>query len=261
MLGAVTNGNAPSGFFTAFTTKLFSSTPSFSQFPSGCGFGARQSPFLQVDRLSSIQKSADTDRFTGAIFARLGTATFSADVLAAGAAVGSAECAFSLGVMRHAGIGVARDAILGTELIRLAAVRGLPAARYAHGLCLRVGAGVEADAGRSARELRLSAEAGFDEAMFAYGCSLLGGVGVRRDEKSAFKFFRRAAERGHSPAMLWEGICLHDGLGVAMDKARAVMLFQKASSRGVVGAAQALKMIAERDAKAMAREGKRGEAK
>jgi TPR repeat protein len=107
----------------------------------------------------------------------------------------------------------------------------------------------------------LSAEAGFDEAMFAYGCSLIGGVGVRRDEKTAFEFFRKAAERGHCPAMLWEGICLHDGLGVAMDKARAVKLFQRASSGGVVGAAQALKMIAEREAKAMAREGKRGEAK
>jgi TPR repeat protein len=260
MLGA-TGGSASSHLLAAFTTKVFSSTPAFSLFCSGCGLGARQSTFLQIDRLSSTQKSADTDRFTGAIFARIGTSTFSPDLLAAGFAMGSAECAFSLGIMRHVGIWIARNAPLGTELIKLAAARGLPAARYAHGLCLRSGAGVETDPGRSARELRLSAEAGFDEAMFAYGCSLLGGVGVRRDEKMALEFFRKAAERGHSPAMLWEGICLHDGLGVAKDKARAVKLFHKASSRGVVGAAQALKMIAERDANTIAREGKRVEAK
>jgi TPR repeat protein len=229
----------------------FSSSSLFATPPTGLSFGSRYSPFLHIDRLSSLQHSADTRACTAALLDRLGQQSMlrpdsdfseAAHFFKLSAAAGNADAQCALGILHHAGLGVERDAMRGTDYLRRAAVAGHPRAKYCFGLCLRSGLGVRPDLGRAMVQLRTAAEAGYDEAMFAYGCSLLGGIGVERDEKTAFSLFQKGAQQGHTPSILWQGVCLHDGLGVEKDRARAVSLFREASSRGLPEATEALRM-------------------
>jgi TPR repeat protein len=215
-------------------------------------FGSRHSPFLQIDRLSSLQQISDTHAYTANFLNRLGQlslihprSTFSDAIhffkLSASSGNSDAQCA--LGILHHAGVGVERNSLLGTDYLRRAAIAGHPRAKYCYGLCLRSGLGVRLDLGQAMAQLRTAAEDGYDEAMFAYGCSLLGGIGVERDEKTAFSLFQKGAQQGHTPSILWQGVCLHDGLGVEKDRARAVSLFREASSRGLPEATEALMTV------------------
>jgi TPR repeat protein len=226
----------------------------FSSPTPGLTLGARHSSFLQLDRLSFLQRPLDERHFSSATLSRVGqnalirpTADFraAAALFDLSARSGNIDAQFALGVMHHAGLGVPRDSELGTHYLRLAAAKGHPRAKYCYGLCLREGLGVPPDVTEAMAELRKAAEAGYEEAMFVYGCSLLGGIGVNRDEKTAYSFFQKAAQNGHPPSILWEGVCLHDGLGVKQDKARAMTAFREASSKGLPEAAEALRIATE----------------
>lgn len=231
-------------------TSLLGSSPLFTRPASGVSFGARHSPFLQIDRLSFLQRSVDTCVCSSALLDRQGQLlllgpvpkfTDAAHFLSLSAAAGNADAQFTLGVLHHAGLGVDQNARVATDYFRRAAAHGHARAKYCYGLCLRAGVGVRSDIREAMVHLRSAADEGYDEAIFAYGCSLLGGVGVDRDEKTAFSLFQKGAQKGHTLSILWQGVCLHDGIGVEKDRVQAVSLFREASSKGLQEATEVLK--------------------
>jgi TPR repeat protein len=222
----------------------------FSRPAPGVSFGSRHSPFLQIDRLSVLQRTVDTSVCGSAFLDRLGQRLLlgprpdlptAAHFFSLSAAAGNADAQCTLGLLHHAGLGVDQNSRVGTDYLRRAAAQGHARAKYCYGICLRAGVGIRPDIREGMVQLRAAAEEGYDEAIFAYGCSLLGGVGVDRDEKTAFSLFQKAAQKGHTLSILWQGVCLHDGIGVEKDRTQAVSLFREASSKGLREATEVLK--------------------
>jgi hypothetical protein len=101
-----------------------------------------------------------------------------------GASDGDLRCTYALGMLTLEGKGTQRDATLASDLLREAAMAGLPEAQTVLGLLYASGEGVEKDAVMAAEWYRKAARGGDPLGQAAYGAVLFLGVGVQRGDGS-----------------------------------------------------------------------------
>jgi uncharacterized protein len=120
--------------------------------------------------------------------------------LAEGSRAGDLRCDFLLGVLTLTGVGVERDAARASELLRKAAVAGLPVAQAILGVLYANGEGVEKDEKAAALWFRSAAEHGDPLGQAALGAASFLGQGVPEDPLEAYMWTSLAATQGNEKA-------------------------------------------------------------
>jgi TPR repeat protein len=112
-----------------------------------------------------------------------------------GASDGDLRCTYALGMLTLEGKGTQRDATLASDLLREAAMAGLPEAQTVLGLLYASGEGVEKDAVMAAEWYRKAARGGDPLGQAAYGAVLFLGVGVQMDRVRGYKWTILSTDR------------------------------------------------------------------
>jgi localization factor PodJL len=124
------------------------------------------------------------------------------------------------------------DAIGGPAL-RVAALKGDPAAAYEIGLRFAEGKGVPSNLEEAAKWYDRAAQTGLIPAVFRLGTFYEKGLGVKRDLDLAHRYYLQAAERGNAKAMHNLAVLDADGGGKGANYTTASAWFRKAADRGV----------------------------
>jgi localization factor PodJL len=124
------------------------------------------------------------------------------------------------------------DAI-GGPVLRVAALKGDPAAAYEIGLRFTEGKGVPSNLEEAAKWYDRAARAGVVPAIFRIGTFYEKGMGVKKDADIARRYYVQAADRGSAKAMHNLAVLDADGGGAAANYKSAAQWFRKAAERGV----------------------------
>ena len=124
------------------------------------------------------------------------------------------------------------DAI-GGPVLRLAALKGDPAAAYEVGLRFAEGKGVPSNFEEAAKWYDRAARAGIVPAIFRIGTFYEKGMGVKKDVDIARRYYTQAADRGSAKAMHNLAVLDADGGGAGANYKSAAQWFRKAAERGV----------------------------
>jgi len=124
------------------------------------------------------------------------------------------------------------DAI-GGPVLRVAALKGDPAAAHEVGLRFAEGKGVPPNLEEAAKWYDRAARAGVVPAIFRIGTFYEKGLGVKKDVDIARRYYTQAAERGSAKAMHNLAVLDADGGGAAANYNSAAQWFRKAAERGV----------------------------
>ena len=124
------------------------------------------------------------------------------------------------------------DAI-GGPVLRVAALKGDPAAAYEIGLRFAEGRGVPSNLEEAAKWYDRAARAGLVPAIFRIGTFYEKGMGVKKDVDIARRYYAQAADRGSAKAMHNLAVLDADGGGAAANYKSAAQWFRKAAERGV----------------------------
>jgi localization factor PodJL len=124
------------------------------------------------------------------------------------------------------------DAI-GGPVLRVAALKGDPAAAYEVGLRFAEGKGVPSNLEEAAKWYDRAARAGLVPAIFRIGTFYEKGMGVMKDVDIARRYYIQAADRGSAKAMHNLAVLDADGGGAAANYKSAAQWFRKAAERGV----------------------------
>ena len=93
----------------------------------------------------------------------------------------------------------------------MGAAAGSAEAQFAVGMLLLNGERMEKDAEQAVQLLSRSAAQGNEEAMLQLGLCYLSGDGVPEDAEKAFSVFEKAAQSGNAEAVNMLGRCYMDG--------------------------------------------------
>ncbi|MBV9560191.1 MAG: SEL1-like repeat protein [Bradyrhizobium sp.] len=124
------------------------------------------------------------------------------------------------------------DAIGGAAL-RVAALKGDPAAAYEIAVRLAEGKGVPQNLDEAVKWFDRAAQAGLIPAVFRLGTFYEKGVAVKKDLEQARRYYLQAADRGNAKAMHNLAVLAADGGGKGADYKAASEWFRKAAERGV----------------------------
>ncbi|MBB5049463.1 localization factor PodJL [Rhodopseudomonas rhenobacensis] len=124
------------------------------------------------------------------------------------------------------------DAIGGPQL-RIAALKGDPAAAYEIGVRYAEGKTVPANIDEAAKWYERAAQAGIVPAIFRVGTLYEKGLSVKRDLGAARRYYILAAERGNAKAMHNLAVLEADGGSQGANYKSASQWFRKAAERGV----------------------------
>jgi localization factor PodJL len=124
------------------------------------------------------------------------------------------------------------DAI-GGPVLRVAAMKGDPAAAYEIGLRFAEGKGVPSNLEEAAKWYDRAARAGVVPAIFRIGTFYEKGMGVKKDVDIARRYYTQAADRGSAKAMHNLAVLDADGGGAGANYKSAAQWFRKAAERGV----------------------------
>lgn len=113
---------------------------------------------------------------------------------------GNAAAQFNMGMIYHAGYGVAADDAVAAVWFQKAAEQGFARAQSALGLLYLAGHGVPQDYGQAAHWLAKAAEQGDSVAQENLGAMYGKGDGVPRDERLAIAWSQKAADQGNAQA-------------------------------------------------------------
>jgi TPR repeat protein len=119
----------------------------------------------------------------------------------------------SLGVYLLAGVGVARDAGRGFDLVRAAADRGVAGAHFHVGRCREFGDGARRKFSEAAREYGIAADDRYAPAQCALGRCRYYGIGIERSVRDACALFKLAAEQGDARGCYYAGLTAAFGEG------------------------------------------------
>jgi localization factor PodJL len=122
---------------------------------------------------------------------------------------------------------------IGGPVLRVAALKGDPAAAYEIGLRFAEGKGVPSNLEEAAKWYDRAARAGLIPAIFRIGTFYEKGMGLKRDADIARRYYTQAAERGSAKAMHNLAVLDADGGGAAANYTSAAQWFRKAAERGV----------------------------
>jgi len=124
------------------------------------------------------------------------------------------------------------DAI-GSNTLRMAALKGDPTAAYEIGVRFAEGKGVPSNLEEAAKWYDRAAQAGLIPAVFRLGTFYEKGLGVKKDADIARRYYTMAAERGNAKAMHNLAVLDADGGGKGANYKSASQWFRKAAERGV----------------------------
>ncbi|WP_193185093.1 peptidoglycan-binding protein [Nisaea sediminum] len=154
------------------------------------------------------------------------------DELAARAEAGDATAQHDLAISYLTGKNGSKDPARAAELLREAAIQGLPSAQYNLAVLYETGQGVRKDDVRALLWYHSAAEQGHPNAQYNLGVMYAEGRGIPLNFEEAARWFRAAANQGLARALYNLAVMTDEGLGVAQDKAAALDLYRAAAGAG-----------------------------
>lgn len=135
------------------------------------------------------------------------------------------------------------------ELLREAAIQGLPGAQYNLAVLYETGQGVRQDDVRALLWYHSAAEQGHPNAQYNLGVMYAEGRGIPLNFGEAARWFQAAAKQGMARALYNLAVMTDEGLGVPQDKKKALELFAEAADAGDQRAIEMLsgEMLSGRD--------------
>ena len=118
------------------------------------------------------------------------------------------------------------------ELLREAAIQGLPGAQYNLAVLYETGQGVRQDDVRALLWYHSAAEQGHPNAQYNLGVMYAEGRGIPLSFGEAARWFQAAAKQGMARALYNLAVMTDEGLGVVQDKKKALELFSAAADAG-----------------------------
>ncbi|MEO9900120.1 SEL1-like repeat protein [Nisaea sp.] len=118
------------------------------------------------------------------------------------------------------------------ELLREAAIQGLPGAQYNLAVLYETGQGVRQDDVRALLWYHSAAEQGHPNAQYNLGVMYAEGRGIPLNFGEAARWFQAAAKQGMARALYNLAVMTDEGLGVVQDKKKALALFSAAADAG-----------------------------
>ncbi len=118
------------------------------------------------------------------------------------------------------------------ELLREAAIQGLPGAQYNLAVLYETGQGVRQDDVRALLWYHSAAEQGHPNAQYNLGVMYAEGRGIPLNFGEAARWFQAAAKQGMARALYNLAVMTDEGLGVGQDKEKALELFIAAADAG-----------------------------
>ena len=118
------------------------------------------------------------------------------------------------------------------ELLREAAIQGLPGAQYNLAVLYETGQGVRQDDVRALLWYHSAAEQGHPNAQYNLGVMYAEGRGIPLNFGEAARWFQAAAKQGMARALYNLAVMTDEGLGVPQDKKKALELFAEAADAG-----------------------------
>ena len=118
-----------------------------------------------------------------------------------GAELGNKTALYNLGLAYITGMGVAKDQVEATKLLKRSADLGFVEAQYSLGIAYFHGHGVEVDQAEAVKCWRKAAEAGHVSSQYNLGQALCLGKGVKKDDAESFKWFSEASNAGNSDSI------------------------------------------------------------
>lgn len=119
------------------------------------------------------------------------------------------------------------------EWLKEQASGGNVVARARLGLCYSLGTGVAKNAVEGVRLFRLAALEGCADAQTNLGVSCYEGIGLAKNQEEAVRWYRLAADQGHANAQYSLGFCYEHGTGVPKSHQEAVRWYRLAADQGL----------------------------
>lgn len=145
---------------------------------------------------------------------------------------GDAKAQHDLALAYLTGAAGTEDSKRAAELLREAAIQGLPAAQYNLAVLYETGQGVRQDDVRALLWYHSAAEQGHPNAQYNLGVMYAEGRGIPLNFGEAARWFQAAAEQGMARALYNLAVMTDEGLGVTQDKEKALELFGAAADAG-----------------------------
>lgn len=150
---------------------------------------------------------------------------------------GDVMARFYLGAMYMDGRGVKRDDGKAAQLLRYAAIAGVPQAQYRLALFyVDDGHGKRSDPVRAADLFEQAADNGYAPAEYRLALAYRDGKGRPQSYARTVALLRRAARQGHAEAEFELGVLYWQGLGLPQDYAKAAQWSRKAAESGLTRA-------------------------
>ncbi|WP_193172326.1 peptidoglycan-binding protein [Nisaea nitritireducens] len=145
---------------------------------------------------------------------------------------GDAKAQHDLALAYLTGAAGTENPELAAELLREAAIQGLPGAQYNLAVLYETGQGVRQDDVRALLWYHSAAEQGHPNAQYNLGVMYAEGRGIPLNFGEAARWFQAAAKQGMARALYNLAVMTDEGLGVTQDKKKALELFGAAAEAG-----------------------------